>query len=84
MNIPLPIFCQHVTSAGSVFMVSFGLAKSLLFGLLVGVIGCGAGMRTEATADGVGKAATSAVVGGMVAIAIADGTLAAVCYAWGL
>ena len=84
MNIPLPIFCQHVASTGNVFMVAFGLAKSVLFGLLVGVIGCGAGMRTESTADGVGKAATSAVVGGMVAIALADGLLAALCYVWDL
>ena len=41
-------------------------------------------MRTKSTADGVGVAATSAVVGGIVAIAVTDGLLAVICYVWGL
>jgi phospholipid/cholesterol/gamma-HCH transport system permease protein len=65
-------------------MVVFGLAKSCLFGLLVGVIGCGSGMRTKSDSDGVGVAATAAVVGGIVAIAVADGILAVICDAWGV
>ena len=52
--------------------------------LRVGLIGCGSGMRTKATADGVGLAATAAVVGGIVAIALADGLLAVICYVWGV
>ena len=54
------------------------------FGLLVGLIGCAAGMRTRATADGVGHAATSAVVGSIVAIAVSDGLVAVICGAWGV
>jgi phospholipid/cholesterol/gamma-HCH transport system permease protein len=65
-------------------MIVFGLAKSVLFGLLVGFIGCAAGMRTKNTADGVGVAATNAVVGGIVAIAVSDGLLAVVCYIFGI
>jgi phospholipid/cholesterol/gamma-HCH transport system permease protein len=65
-------------------MISFGLAKSVLFGLLVGFIGCASGMRTKNTADGVGVAATNAVVGGIVAIAITDGLLAVICYVFGV
>lgn len=84
MNVPTVVFWDHVTSISTMFMVGFGLAKSCLFGLLVGIVGCGAGMRTRSTADGVGVAATSAVVGGIVAIAVADGVLAVVCYAWGV
>ena len=83
MNVPTVVYWDHVTSTTTMFMVWFGLAKACLFGLLVGVVGCGAGMRTRSTADGVGVAATSAVVGGIVAIAVADGLLAVVCYAWG-
>ena len=41
-------------------------------------------MRTQTTADGVGVSATSAVVGGIVAIAVADGILAVLCYLWNL
>ena len=84
MNVPPPVFWSHVADTSTVFMIAFGLAKSALFGLLVGFIGCAAGMRTKSTADGVGAAATSAVVGGIVAIALADGILAVLCYLWNL
>ena len=84
MDVPTTVFWQHVMSVSGVFMISFGLAKGALFGALVGLVGCGAGMRTQATADGVGVAATSAVVGGIVAIAVSDGLLAVLCYLWNI
>ena len=84
MNVPTVVFWRHVTSISTVFMIVFGLGKAVLFGLLIGLIGCAAGIRTKSTADGVGVAATSAVVGGIVAIAIADGLLAVICYVWNL
>ena len=63
-------------------MILFGLVKSMGFGLLVGLIGCAAGMRTKSTADGVGHAATSAVVGSIVAIAVSDGLIAVISNVW--
>lgn len=84
MNVPTVVFWRHVTSISTVFMIAFGLGKAMLFGLLIGLIGCNAGMQTKSTADGVGVAATSAVVGGIVAIAISDGLLAVICYVWNL
>jgi phospholipid/cholesterol/gamma-HCH transport system permease protein len=82
MGIPTVVFWSHVVSASTAFMISFGLLKGALFGMLVGLIGCLSGMRTSSTADGVGVAATSAVVGGIVAIAVTDGLLAYLCYLW--
>lgn len=82
MNVPTVVFLRHVTSTATLFMILFGLVKGALFGLLVGMIGCASGMRTKSTADGVGIAATSAVVGGIVAIAVTDGLLAVLCYIW--
>ena len=84
MGVPLSVFYDHVFNVSTVFMISFGLAKGALFGALIGFLGCLSGMRTENTADGVGVAATSAVVGGIVAIAVADGLLAVICYVWGI
>lgn len=84
MNVPTTVFWSHVADVSTVFMISLGLGKSALFGLLVGLVGCCAGMNTKATADGVGVAATSAVVGGIVAIAVSDGILAVLCYVWNL
>ena len=84
MNVPTTVFWRHVTETSTAFMILLGLAKGALFGLLVGLIGCAAGMRTKLTADGVGVAATSAVVNGIVAIAVSDGILAVLCYLWNL
>lgn len=84
MNVPQSVYWQHVTSTTTVFMILFGLVKGMGFGLLVGLIGCAAGMRTRSTADGVGHAATSAVVGSIVAIAVSDGLIAVICSIWGI
>ena len=65
MNVPPSVFWRHVADVSTVFTISFGLAKGAFFGALVAIVGCAAGMRTKSTADGVGRAATSAVVGGM-------------------
>lgn len=84
MNVPSTVFWSHVTGISTLFMVGFGLGKAALFGLLVGLVGCVSGMKTRSTADGVGVSATSAVVGGIIAIAVTDGILAVLCYVWGL
>ena len=84
MDVPTVVFWSHVKATTTLFMIVFGLGKSALFGLLVGLVGCGAGMRTRNTADGVGVAATTAVVGGIVAIAVTDGLLAVICYIFGV
>jgi len=84
MGVPTAVFWRNVAASTSLFIIVFGLVKSALFGLLVGLIGCACGMRTKSSSDGVGVAATSAVVGGIVAIAVADGVLALVCYMWKL
>ena len=84
MNVPPPVYWKHVVGVSSMFTILFGIGKGCFFGILVGLVGCSAGMRTKSTADGVGVAATSAVVGGIVAIAVADGLLAVLCYVWGI
>ena len=84
MNVPTIVYWSHVQNTTTAFMILFGLAKSALFGLIVGFVGCSAGMRTKSTADGVGVAATEAVVGGIVSIAVTDGLLALLCHLWNL
>lgn len=84
MDIPAAVYWAGVSGATDAFAILFGLGKAALFGLLIGLIGCSAGMCTKSTADGVGVAATSAVVGGIVAVAVADGLLAVLCYVWGV
>ena len=84
MAVPPPVFWSHVISTSTVFMILFGLAKSALFGFLVALIGCYCGINTGSSADAVGVSATKAVVGGIIAIAVADGLVAAACYVIGV
>jgi phospholipid/cholesterol/gamma-HCH transport system permease protein len=53
-----------------------GLAKAAIFGLAIGYIGCQSGLSAGRGPRAVGDAATSAVVGGIVALVLLDGIFA--------
>ncbi len=55
-----------------------GLIKALTFGLLIGLSGCLCGIRADRSAEGVGRAATSAVVLSILLIIISDAVYAVV------
>ena len=58
----------------------YGLLKSLVFGAVVGLIGCYKGFNTEGGAEGVGKATTGAVVVSCMLILILDYFLSALLW----
>jgi phospholipid/cholesterol/gamma-HCH transport system permease protein len=58
----------------------YGLVKSLVFGAVVGIIGCYKGFNTEGGAEGVGKATTGAVVVSCMLILILDYFLSALLW----
>lgn len=53
-----------------------GLLKAMIFGGIIGTMGCYYGFRTEGGAEGVGQATTRAVVGACVLVLISDYLLA--------
>jgi phospholipid/cholesterol/gamma-HCH transport system permease protein len=61
-----------------------GLGKAMVFGVIVAAVGCLRGLETGKGADAVGVSTTSAVVSGIIGIAIADGIFAVVFYVLGL
>lgn len=61
-----------------------GLVKAAVFGMLIGLIACGNGLRVTGGAAGVGKATTSTVVEAVVAVIFADLMFTIVFYALGL
>ena len=61
-----------------------GLVKAGVFGLLIGLIACGNGLKVTGGAAGVGKATTSTVVESVVAVIFADLLFTTVFYALGL
>jgi phospholipid/cholesterol/gamma-HCH transport system permease protein len=56
-----------------------GLVKSVLFGMVVALVGCWRGMRCQRSAAAVGSAATSAVVLCIVLIILIDATATVLC-----
>ena len=61
-----------------------GLGKAAVFGLVIAGIGCRAGLGAGRGPRAVGDAATSAVVGGIVAIVLLDGIFAVLFYRLGI
>ncbi|MFT8243740.1 ABC transporter permease [Roseomonas sp. BN140053] len=61
-----------------------GLVKAAVFGLVIAGIGCRAGLAAGRGPRAVGDAATSAVVGGIVAIVVLDGLFAVIFYRLGI
>ncbi|HTY13105.1 MAG TPA: ABC transporter permease [Candidatus Omnitrophota bacterium] len=49
-----------------------GIFKSFIFGMIISVIACNKGLRTQGGAKGVGEATTSAVVSSLIALFIAN------------
>jgi phospholipid/cholesterol/gamma-HCH transport system permease protein len=61
-----------------------GLFKSLCFGAIIAGIGCRAGLGTGIGPRAVGRSATGAVVGGIVATIVMDGLFAILFYRLGV
>ncbi len=57
-----------------------GIIKSVVFGMIIALIGCYEGLNTKGGAEGVGKATTRSVVVSFILIVLADCVLTAVFY----
>jgi phospholipid/cholesterol/gamma-HCH transport system permease protein len=59
-----------------------GIAKSAVFGLMTGFVGCWHGLRARGGTEGVGRATTRSVVDGSLAVIIANYFLARLLLGW--
>lgn len=84
LDIPPTAYWVQTQSAIDLSDVCTGLIKASAFGLLVGLAGCHRGLRADRSAQGVGQAATSAVVMGLLLIIIFDAVFAVVFNIFGL
>jgi phospholipid/cholesterol/gamma-HCH transport system permease protein len=66
----------------SLFEVSWGMMKSVVFAVLIALIGCLRGFQTRGGADAVGNSATSAVVSSIFLIILFDSIFAVVRSFW--
>jgi phospholipid/cholesterol/gamma-HCH transport system permease protein len=76
LHVSAAVFMAQVTGAVSVSEVCFGLAKSIAFGSLIAIAGCRVGLKAGRSAADVGRAATTAVVVGIVGVIALDAVFA--------
>jgi phospholipid/cholesterol/gamma-HCH transport system permease protein len=72
VGIPGQTFIDNLLQQAKTVDFLTGMVKSLVFGLLIGLIACTNGLRVSGGAAGVGKATTETVVQSIVCIVIAD------------
>jgi phospholipid/cholesterol/gamma-HCH transport system permease protein len=80
LGFPLITFFHQVQYAVTYGSLLGGLLKAFVFGILVAAIGCLRGLQTRTGATAVGESTTSAVVSGIILIAITDGIFSVVYY----
>jgi phospholipid/cholesterol/gamma-HCH transport system permease protein len=84
LGFPLITYFHQIQYAVSYGSLVGGLVKSFAFGILVAGIGCLRGLQTKSGAASVGESTTSAVVSGIILIALTDGIFSVVYYYLGV
>jgi phospholipid/cholesterol/gamma-HCH transport system permease protein len=78
LDLTLSQYLNETRDILTVRHIMIGLVKSVFFGLLVSAVGCYKGLAVRGGEEGVGRAATSAVVTGIFLIILADALFAVV------
>ena len=72
MDITLIQFISQAQSAASLNSIFVGIGKSIVFGLIIAIAGCKAGINSGRSSAAVGNATTKAVVSAIVWLVVAD------------
>lgn len=84
LDYPLVTYANRVIDAVGPVDFLGGIAKALVFGVIVAAVGCLRGLQTGPGAGAVGVSTTSAVVSGITLIAVVDGAFAVLFYVLGI
>lgn len=84
MHVSPRLYLDQTIGAVSITDLVGGIVKATTYGFLVGAAGCFIGLRSGRSAAAVGRAATSAVVAGIVLVIAACGAFAVLFYRLGL
>lgn len=84
LGFPLVTYTTHVKSALDTPDLMSGLSKAVVFGALIGSVGCLRGLQTETGASAVGISTTRAVVSGIALVVIAEGIFAVLFHYTGI
>jgi phospholipid/cholesterol/gamma-HCH transport system permease protein len=78
LDISVTAYLDRTVLALSWSHLGLGMSKSVVFGALIGLIGCYCGLNARRNAAGVGVATTNSVVASIVGIIVLD-AMFAVC-----
>ena len=81
---PLVTFAHHVRNALTGTMFVSGMAKTIVFGLIIADTGCQRGLETGTGAVAVGLSTTRSVVSGILLTILVDGAFAVAYYSVGI
>ncbi|RMH11266.1 MAG: ABC transporter permease [Planctomycetota bacterium] len=81
LDIPMETYFKNMETQTKMVDFLTGLSKGTIFGLLIGIIACGNGLKVTGGAAGVGNATTRTVVQCVVGIVIADLIFTAIFFA---
>jgi len=84
LEIPYATYVENTLQQAKLVDFWTGVGKSVVFGMLIGIIACNNGLKVVGGAAGVGRATTGTVVQCVVSIVIADLIFTAIFYALGL
>jgi phospholipid/cholesterol/gamma-HCH transport system permease protein len=84
LEFPLITYVSRVVEATTLTDFLGGLFKGTVFGMIVAGVGCMRGLQTGMGAGAVGESTTSAVVSGIILIAVADGIFAVLFFILGI
>ena len=84
LGFPSVTFMNRIAESVKLSDVVGGYAKAVVFGVIVAAVGCLRGLQTGNGAQAVGASATSAVVSGIILIAVTDGVFAVLFYVLGI
>jgi len=80
LDIPYATYRENTLDQAKLVDFLTGVGKGAVFGMLIGLIACGNGLKVTGGAAGVGKATTGTVVQSVVAVIIADLIFTALFY----
>lgn len=84
INIALTTYINRVQGAVDLGDFFGGLFKSVVYGLIIGAVGCIRGLQTKTGPSAVGDSTTQAVVSSIILIVIAEGIFAVLFYCLGI
>jgi phospholipid/cholesterol/gamma-HCH transport system permease protein len=72
LGIPTQVFFHHFSSMVSFSDLFLGLAKTVVFGIIITIVGCYQGFTTTGGAEGVGFSTTKSVVISSISVLLSD------------